>query len=143
MKDLEGKIVLVTGGGRGVGKVIARRFAERGARLIVNYFHSHDAARATKAELEQIGADVHIIKASVAQRHQVERMFADIQRTHGGLDILVNNAAAGAFVPADGIDDEHFSRALDTNLKGAFWCARAARPLLEARRGGTIVNVSS
>jgi NAD(P)-dependent dehydrogenase (short-subunit alcohol dehydrogenase family)/3-oxoacyl-(acyl-carrier-protein) synthase len=143
MRDLEGKLVLITGGARGVGKVIARQFADRGARLLINFFHSLAAAKETKAELEAAGATVDLIRASVAQRHQVDRMFEEIEAKYGYLDILVNNAAAGAFVPVGEIDEEQFARALDTNLKGAFWCSRAAARLIATRGGGSIVNVSS
>src|SRR5438093_11998174 len=143
MDDLRGKLVLITGGARGVGKVIAQQFAARGAHLLINYFHSHDAARQTRAELEATGATVDIIRASVAQQHQVERMFEEIEAKYGYLDILVNNAASGAFASVDEIKEEHLARALDTNLKGAFWCARSAAKLMKQRNGGAIVNISS
>jgi 3-oxoacyl-(acyl-carrier-protein) synthase/NAD(P)-dependent dehydrogenase (short-subunit alcohol dehydrogenase family) len=143
MRDLEGKLALVTGGGKGVGRVIARQLADRGAHVIVNFFHSLDAAKQVKAELEASGARVDVIRASVAQPHQVDRMFEEIEQKHGHLDILVNNAASGAFVPVAGVTEEFFARALDTNLKGSFWCARRAAPLMARRGGGCIVNVSS
>ncbi|MBV9282939.1 MAG: SDR family oxidoreductase, partial [Chloroflexi bacterium] len=143
MRDLEGKLVLVTGAGKGVGKVIARQFAERGADIIVNFFHSLEAAKQARAELESMGARVEMIRASVAQPHQVERMFAEIEERFGYLDILVNNAASGALVPADKVTEEYLDRALDTNLKGSFWCARHAAPLMARRGGGCIVNLSS
>ncbi len=143
MRDLEGKLALVTGGGKGLGKVIAARLAERGAHVIVNFFHSLEQAKQTKAELEAAGARVDIMRASVARKDQVDKMFNEIESKYGHLDILVNNAASGAFLPIDEVTDEYFSRALDTNLKGSLWCALRAAPLMARRGGGTIINLSS
>ncbi|MFN6995705.1 MAG: SDR family oxidoreductase, partial [Aquincola tertiaricarbonis] len=142
-QDLAGKLVLVTGGAKNVGKAISRRFAERGAHVIVNFFHSLDASRQTVAELRAEGFSVEAMRASVAQKAQVDRMFDEIEARHGRLDILVNNAASGALLGLHEIAEEHFDRALDTNLKGAFWCARRASALMARSGGGAIVNVSS
>ncbi|OLL27633.1 beta keto-acyl synthase [Burkholderia sp. SRS-W-2-2016] len=141
--NLKGKLVLVTGGAKNVGKTICRRFAEQGAHVIVNFFHSLDASRETVAELRALGATVDVIRASVAQQSQVDRMFDEIEAKYGRLDILVNNAASGALLGVGDIASEHFDRALDTNLKGAFWCARRAAALMARSGGGSIVNVSS
>ena len=143
MRDLEGKLALVTGGGKGVGKVVARELAARGAHILLNFFHSLDQAKETKAELEATGATVDLFRASVAQPKQVEKMFAEIEERFGYLDILVNNAASGRLVPVSAVDEEAFARSFDTNVKGSFWCARAAAPLMAKRGGGCIVNVSS
>jgi len=143
MRDLDGRIALVTGGGKGVGKVIARTLAERGAHVIINCFHSYDRAKETRAELEALGASVEVIRASVAREDQVERMFGEIEQRHGHLDILVNNAAAGWLGAVEDITADHFAKALDANLLGSFWCAKRAAPLMARRDGGTIVNVSS
>jgi NAD(P)-dependent dehydrogenase (short-subunit alcohol dehydrogenase family) len=88
MKDLQGKLALVTGGAKGVGKVIATLLAERGAHVLINFFHSLDAAKETKAELEALGARVDIIRASVALEAQVDRMFDQIEAEYGYLDVL-------------------------------------------------------
>ncbi|MBU9492429.1 SDR family oxidoreductase [Burkholderia multivorans] len=141
--SMRGKLVLVTGGAKNVGKAICRRFAEQGAHVILNFFHSLDASKQTAAELRALGATVDVIRASVAQQAQVDRMFDEIERRYGRLDVLVNNAASGALLGVDAIGAEHFDRALDTNLKGAFWCARRAAALIERSGGGAIVNVSS
>jgi NAD(P)-dependent dehydrogenase (short-subunit alcohol dehydrogenase family)/3-oxoacyl-(acyl-carrier-protein) synthase len=143
MRDLEGKLALVTGGGKGVGKVVARELAARGAHILLNFFHSLDQAKETKAELEAAGAAVDVFRASVAKPEQVTRMFEEIEERFGYLDILVNNSASGRLIPVSAVDDEAFARAFDTNVKGSFWCARAAAPLMARRGGGCIVNVSS
>jgi len=141
--DFSGKLVLITGGAKNVGKTIARRFAERGAHVILNFFHSLDASRETVAELRGIGAQVDVIRASVAKENQVDCMFDEIEARFGRLDILVNNAASGALLGVDDIAEEHFDRAIDTNLKGAFWCSRRAARLMARTGSGAIVNVSS
>jgi NAD(P)-dependent dehydrogenase (short-subunit alcohol dehydrogenase family)/3-oxoacyl-(acyl-carrier-protein) synthase len=141
MIDLRGRLALVTGGGRGVGRVIAHRLAEAGAEVIINCFHSYAAAKSVHAELTEKGATAHIIRASVARREQVDRMFDEVARDHGRLDILVNNAASGRLVPNDELDEDDFAKAYETNLLGSFWCARRAADLMPS--GGAIVNLSS
>ncbi|MFD5538612.1 SDR family oxidoreductase [Streptomyces sp. NPDC127079] len=143
MKDLSGKIALVTGGARNVGKAIAAALADHGAHVLVNYFHSHDEAKRTQQELRARGARVDLLRASVARPEQVDRMFAEIEQRFGRLDILVNNAANGALVPGPEVTDEHLDKALDTNLKGGLRCARAAAALMRRTGGGSIVNVSA
>ncbi|HWO59728.1 MAG TPA: SDR family oxidoreductase, partial [Umezawaea sp.] len=142
MRELTGKLALVTGGARGVGKAIAAELASRGAHVLINYFHSHEAAKQTRAELEATGARVDLLRASIARKDQTTRLFAEIRERFGHLDILVNNAADGALVPVDEVTDELLDRALDTNLKGGLRCARLAAPLM-AGRGGSIVTVSA
>ncbi|MEO6081961.1 MAG: SDR family oxidoreductase [Umezawaea sp.] len=141
-RELTGKLALVTGGARGVGKAIAAELASRGAHVLINYFHSHDAAKQTKAELEAIGARIDLFRASIARSDQTTGLFDEIRDRFGHLDILVNNAADGALVPVDEVTDELLDRALDTNLKGGLRCARLAAPLM-AGRDGSIVVVSA
>ncbi|MFE9697846.1 SDR family oxidoreductase [Streptomyces sp. NPDC006270] len=143
--EFAGRVALVTGGAGSVGRVIVERLAERGATVLLNCFHSYDAAKKQARALVDRGLDVRLVRGSVARRAQVERMFAEIAEEHGRLDILVNNAAAGSFVPFDEITDDLLDRTYATNVKGPLWCAQYARPLLAASggRGGAIVNVSS
>ncbi|MEU9857868.1 SDR family oxidoreductase [Streptomyces sp. NPDC047974] len=142
-QDLTGRIALVTGGAKNIGRAIATVLAERGAHVLINYFHSHEQAKRTQEELRERGARVDLLRASVARPEQVDRMFEEIDRRYGSLDILVNNAANGALVPLDELTDEHLDKALDTNLKGGLRCARAAAPLMERAGGGSIVNLSA
>src|SRR6266566_292530 len=139
---LAGRVALVTGGAGSVGEQIVRALSEAGATVLINCFHSYAAAKALAADLTAAGRDVAVLRASVARPDQVQQMFAQIDQRHGQLDVLVNNAAAGTFAGWDELTEEHLDRAFATNVKGALWCARAARPLL-ARTGGCIVNVSS
>jgi NAD(P)-dependent dehydrogenase (short-subunit alcohol dehydrogenase family)/3-oxoacyl-(acyl-carrier-protein) synthase len=143
MGELSGKLALVTGGAKNIGREIAGELAARGADLIINYFHSSDAAKQSKIDLERAGTSVTLVRGSVAQEAHVNQMFDTIQERYGHLDILINNAAAGALVPADQLTEDYLDRAWNTNLKGAIWCARRAAPLMATRGGGAIVNVSS
>lgn len=140
---LHGKVALVTGGAGSVGERVVRMLADAGATVLVNCFHSYDAAKALVADLVAAGGNAEVLRASVAKPAQVARMFEQIEQTHGRLDILVNNAAAGTFTGLDDMTEEHLDQAFTTNVKGALWCARAARPLLARAGDGCIVNVSS
>ncbi|MFH8729123.1 SDR family oxidoreductase [Streptomyces termitum] len=141
--DLRGKVAVVTGGGKGVGAAISRELARHGAHVVVNHFHSPEAAEATVAAIRAAGGTARTLRASVAKPEQVAAMFAEVAEEHGGVDVLVNNAARGVFAPYHDLTDTEWRRALDTNLHGARWCALAAAPLMAARGGGSIVNVSS
>ncbi|MEQ0565507.1 SDR family oxidoreductase [Amycolatopsis sp. NEAU-NG30] len=136
------RIVLVTGGARGLGREISLAFAREGAHVIVNYFHARDEAPKLLEELRALGP-AELLRASVADRAQVDAMFDTVAERHGRLDVLVNNAASGALLPLGELDESHWQRALDTNLRGSLWCARRAAPLLAGRPGAAIVNLSS
>ncbi|GAA3849399.1 hypothetical protein GCM10022243_14190 [Saccharothrix violaceirubra] len=140
---LGGRVALVTGGAGSVGERIVRGLAEAGATVLINCFHSYDAGRRLADDLVSAGHHAEVMRASVAKPAQVERMVAEVDRTHGSLDILVNNAAAGTFASWDELTEEHLDQAFATNVKGALWCARAARPLLARGTDPCIVNVSS
>lgn len=141
--EMEGKIALVTGGARNIGKVIAKRLAADGIEVIINHLRSPVEARETQAEIERAGGRAHVVRASVAVREQVDRMFDEIADRFGGLDILVNNAANGALAPSPDVTERLLDRALDTNLKGSLACAQRAAPLMAGRGGGSIVNLST
>lgn len=140
--ELRGKVALVTGGARNVGKVIAQRLAADGATVVVNHFHSPGPARDTLAEIEAAGGRAHVIRASVAVPGQVDHMFAEIEERFGGLDILVNNAALShrpTTLAETGTD--LFDSVLAVNTRAVFLTLRyAARRM---RDGGRIVTVSS
>ncbi|MEU6201625.1 SDR family oxidoreductase [Streptomyces sp. NPDC047061] len=140
---LSGRVALVTGGAGGVGRAVVEGLARRGAAVVLNCFHSYEAGKEIARALCAEGLDVEVLRGSVARRDQVDAMFERLAASRGRLDILVNNAAAGSFVRLDDLTEKHLDRALDTNLKGALWCTRAARPLLAAADGGAVVNVSS
>ncbi|MEC3974513.1 SDR family oxidoreductase [Amycolatopsis sp. H20-H5] len=141
-REFAGRVVLVTGGARGLGAQISRAFVARGAHVVVNYFHASTDAPRLLASLNEVGS-AELLRGSVANRPQVDALFETIRQRHGGLDVLVNNAAAGALLPLDELDESHWQRAFDTNLRGSLWCSRAAAKLMAGRQDAAIVNLSS
>ena len=142
-RPLVGKVVVVTGGTRGLGRAIACELAGRGADVAVNYFrHSQEAAE-TIAELEGRGVRALAVRADVRKRDQVERFFGKVDEAWGGVDILVCNAASGVFRPLLEIDEEAWSWTMGTSVQGPLWCVQAAVPRMDKRGGGRIVNIGS
>lgn len=145
MADFDGKVALVTGGGTGIGRATALLLAAQGAALAVNYSRSRQEAEDTVAELRR-GGRALAVRADVADDAQVRAMVAATVAEFGRLDILVNNAGrTRAVAPADldAIRDEDFDQILGVNLKGTFFCSRAAIPEMKRGGGGHIVNVGS
>ncbi|MGI5170915.1 SDR family oxidoreductase [Spirillospora sp. CA-253888] len=140
MPDFQGKRVLVSGGGRGVGKVISRRFALAGAQVFVNWFHSGDEAHRTVRELRALGAQVDELRGSVAKPEQVRQMLDRVRRQAGGLDVLVNNAAAGRLRPMTELTERDWRRTWQTCLQGTVDFSLQAAGIMS---GGAIVNLSS
>ena len=140
--ELAGKLALVTGGGRGIGRAVALALAERGADVLVNFFRNEDAAAATADEARALGREAATIRGHVGDPDRVERMFGQIAERWGRLDILVNNAASGVIRPLLELEPRHWDWTVDINARGAWLCARAAAPLMEGR-GGRIVSISS
>ncbi|WP_050374793.1 SDR family oxidoreductase [Streptomyces acidiscabies] len=138
-----GRVVLVTGGARGVGRFVTEEFAVRGAHVIVNCFHSEPDARRLVDELAGSGLSAEFIKASVAKPGEVDRMMERVREEHGGLDVLVNNAARGVFLPLGELTEDDWRRAFDLNLHAVRHCSLAALPLLARRAGSSVVNLSS
>lgn len=141
--EFAGRVVLVTGGTKGVGKATVRYFAERGAHVVINWFHSRDIAEQTQAELIADGLSVELLRASVAKQDAVQTMFEEVRARHGALDVLVNNAAYGSFVPLPELTEKDWARVLGLNFHGIRWTCAAAVPLLTGRPHPAIVNVSS
>jgi 3-oxoacyl-[acyl-carrier protein] reductase len=140
------KVALVTGGATGIGRAVCQRFAAEGARVVVNYAHSGDAARQVAAGIVERGGDAVALQADVAKDAEVRSLMRQTELRYGGLDILVNNAGWSKRTPhhlLEELTDEIWDRTLNTNLRGAFYCMRAAAPLLRRQTGASIVNVAS
>jgi 3-oxoacyl-[acyl-carrier protein] reductase len=140
---LEGKIALVTGGSRGIGRAIALRLAKMGAKVAINYVSKPDAAQEVVDAIAALGGEARHYKFDVADATAVNESLAKIIEDYGRLDILVNNAG----ITRDGLlmkmKEESWDQVLDTNLKGAFNCIKAVtRPMMK-QRWGRIVNISS
>jgi NAD(P)-dependent dehydrogenase (short-subunit alcohol dehydrogenase family) len=137
--SLEGRRVLVTGGAAGIGLKIVDASLEAGAR--VHICDIHDAALTGFAATHPT---VGTSRADVGNRDDVDRMFDDVRRTLGGLDVLVNNAGiSGPMGPVETLDPDEWNRVFAANVTGSFLCARRAVPMLRAASGGSIVNISS
>ena len=143
---LGGKVAVVTGGGTGMGRAICEGFAREGARVVVNYNESAAAAGEVAEGIRAKGGEAVAVRASVAVDEEVRRMMRDTEERWGRLDILVNNAGWSKRTPHHLLEDlteEIWDRTLNTNLRGAFYCMRAAAPLLRKQAGASIVNVAS
>lgn len=136
---LEGKIALVTGGGRGIGRAICQLFASQGARLAVADLDPQ-TARQTAAELPVPGLALQL---DVSVKSQVQAGFAQALSHFGQLDILVNNAGYVTYSTFEDCTEEVWDRILDINLKGTFLCIQAMLPHLRERRQGAVINLSS
>jgi NAD(P)-dependent dehydrogenase (short-subunit alcohol dehydrogenase family) len=144
MFTLAGKIALVTGAARGIGRGIAEVFADAGADVAINDIDGGSAAQAAAESLRARGRRAVVITADVARREQVEPMFERVWSTLGPIDILVNNAGIETIVPFLDLTDEQWTRLVDTNLRGAWLCSQVyCRRALAESRGGSIVNIGS
>lgn len=139
-------MALVTGGGTGMGRAIAESFAREGAKVVVNYSRSRKEAEEVVAGICSEGGTATAIGADVAQDSEVRAMIDQISRAFGRLDILVNNAGWSTRVPHDKFEDltdEIWDRTFDTNVRGVFYCVRAALPLLKKQEGASVINIGS
>ncbi len=141
MQRLKGKIALITGGSRGIGRAIGLRLAEHGVTVIINYVRHRRDAEATAAAIEEKGSRCLVIKANVAKKDNVDRMFAEIREQFGRLDFLVSNAASGVLKPAMELTIRHWDWAMDINARALLTLAQQAAPLMD--QGGRIMAVSS
>jgi enoyl-[acyl-carrier protein] reductase III len=141
--ELTGKLALVTGGGRGIGRAIALELARRGADVVINYVRHPDTANTVAEEVRALGRIADTVRANVAEPDHVDRMFSEIRDKHGYLDILINNSASGVNRPSTDLTAHHWDWTVNVNARGAWLCARAALPLMQSRGGGAVVSISS
>jgi 3-oxoacyl-[acyl-carrier protein] reductase len=141
--NLEGRVALVTGAGRGIGRAIALILAEAGADVAVNYRERAEPAEATGKDIRQLGRRVEVVQADVARAAEVARLVDTVERRLGPVDILINNAGIAEPCTIEDLTEELFDRTLAVNLKSAFLCSQAVLPGMRARRFGRIVNISS
>jgi len=140
--SLQGKVALVTGGGRGIGRAIALKLASQGADIIVNFFRRRSTAEQTAKDIEALGVKAEVIRANVGEPAKIDEMFDMIGNGFGRLDILINNAASGVGRPVTDIDVKAWEWTMDINARACLLCAQRAAKLMEGR-GGKIVNISS
>lgn len=140
---LENKTAIVTGGSRGIGRAICVALAKEGANIVTCYAKGATAAEETVAMCREYGVQAVAVQADVAVPGEVEALFAEALKITGTIEILVNNAG----ITRDGLllrmSDDDFNQVIDTNLRGAFYCMRAASKLMMKKRYGRIVTISS
>jgi len=141
--DLTGKVALVTGGGRGIGRATALAMARAGADVVVNYRTNRETAGSIVAAIQSLNRKSLAIQADMRNPEQIEAMFAQADEVFGRLDILINNAGTGQLKALDEITVDFWDDILSVDLRGPFLCTQAAARLMIPRRYGRIVNVSS
>jgi NAD(P)-dependent dehydrogenase (short-subunit alcohol dehydrogenase family) len=143
MFDLSGKVALVTGGSRGIGRAASEALAKQGAHVVINYVSNESAARETAQAIEQAGGKAELLQFDVANGEAAEKAITEVAKRLGRLDILV----ASAGIAIDGLllrlKDDDFDRILSVNVKGSVACARAAIRTMMRAKTGRIVFVSS
>ncbi len=140
---MEERVALVTGGGRGIGRAIAVRFAREGAKIAISYRSNDEAAEETQRLVREAGAECEAIKGDVAEAADVEALVKDVGEAFGTVEILVNNAGTRRDNILMRMKDAEFDEVLATNLKGTYLCTRAVLRGMVRARWGRIVNISS
>ncbi|SEP56282.1 3-oxoacyl-[acyl-carrier-protein] reductase [Piscibacillus halophilus] len=140
---LDGKVALVTGASRGIGRAIALELAQKGANVVVNYAGSQERAESVVQEIQDLGQEAIAVKANVANADEVKQLVKSTTDQFGSIDILVNNAGITRDNLLMRMKEDEFDDVIETNLKGVFNCIKTVtRPMMK-QRGGKIVNVAS
>ena len=141
--DISGKVALVTGASRGIGRAIAVALSEAGGDVAVNYLHQEIAAQETCERVRAHGRRTVAIRADVSQAQDVKQLVTTVGEKLGAVEILVNNAGITRPQPLDGITEKDWDELLDTNLKSVFLVTQQVLPGMRARHWGRIINLSS
>jgi len=140
-------VAVITGSSRGVGRAVALRLARQGCRIVLNFRSSRKEAESVLRELQKTDTPSLMIRADISKESDCLALIQQTVDRFGGLDILVNNAATTDFLPFTDLSlltDAHWDRVLQTNVKGPFYCTRAAEPWLKkSKNGGEIINITS
>ena len=143
MLDLQNRIALVTGSSRGIGKAIALALAKEGADLAVNYHKQAEAAESVAAEIKRLGRRAITIRADVSESAQVDRLFSEVEKNLGTVDILLNNAGIASALSPSQITEADWHETIRVNLTSVFLVTQRALPAMRAKRWGRIINLSS
>ena len=141
MIDLQGKVALVTGGSRGIGRAVALRLAGQGAEVVINYVRHRSSAEETVAAIEAGGGKCLAIKANLANETSLVSLFAELRTRYSRLDIVVSNAASGVQRPMLELTSHHWDWAINVNARALLLLTQQATPMMG--RGGRIVAISS
>ncbi len=144
--NLTGKVALITGGGTGLGREIARQLALEGMQVAINYSRSKQDADETVEELTGMGVKAQAVQADVSKPAEIQRMVDETATAFGRIDLLINNAGVTKFVAfpdLDALDEEAWDNILAINTKAPFFAAKAVAPIMRANGGGQIINTAS
>lgn len=143
MAELSGRVALVTGGSRGIGRAVAISLAEAGAAVAVNFREKAGDAQVIVDSIRKAGRRAMAVRADVSKAVEVSAMVAAVQHELGAIDVLVNNAGIGLVRNVDELTEDVFDETIAVNLKSAFLCTQAVVPDMRAKKWGRIVNISS
>lgn len=141
MSKLDGKVAVVTGASKGIGAAIARKLAQEGAAIVVNYASSKAGADAVVKDITSAGGRAIAVQGDVSKAAEAQHLFDEAVRQFGRLDILVNNSGVYEFAPIEQVTEEHYRRVFDINVLGLLFTTQAAAKHLG--EGGSIINISS
>ncbi len=142
MAKLQGKVAVVTGASKGIGAAIAEKLAREGAAVVVNYSSSAGQAAALVEKIRAAGGKVAAIQADVSKPAEAQRLIASAVSEFGTVDVLVNNAGVYEFAPLEQVDESHYARMFDLNVKGLLFATQAATNAF-GDGGGAVINISS
>ncbi len=143
MNDLEGKVVLITGGSRGIGAAIAAGFAEKRARVAITYRSDKSHAESCSRSIRKMGGECLVLKADVSKPKDVRKAIKTVVHTYGRIDILVNNAGIWRQGAIGSMTERQWDETIDANLKGTFLLCNEVAPLMKKQGNGKIINISS
>lgn len=143
IKPFSGKIALITGSGRGIGRAIALQFAQLGADIIVNFFRNRPPAEDTAHEIRQLGRKALVVKANIGEIEQINSLLDEVEKEYGGLDFLIHNAASGFNKPVLDQRPKGWDWSMNINARSLLFLSQGAVKLMQPRHGGSIVSVSS
>ncbi|HVT97100.1 MAG TPA: 3-oxoacyl-ACP reductase family protein [Acidobacteriaceae bacterium] len=142
-RPLEGRVALVTGASRGIGRAIARELASRGAIVVINFFNSIERAQQLRDDIESAGGETSLLQGDVSNRQEARRIIHHLLEVYGRIDVLVNNAGITRDRSIRKMTDNEWLEVIETNLNSIFYCTSAAVPSMIEHKFGRIVNIAS
>jgi 3-oxoacyl-[acyl-carrier protein] reductase len=140
---LNGKVAVITGAGRGIGRAIALQFAERGSKVVINYRNSIAQVEELLTTIKDAGGEAIAIQADISREEEAKKLIEEAVKHFGRLDVLVNNAGVTKDNLLMRMSEADFSSVIDINLKGTFFCTKHAATVMLKQRSGKIINISS